>query len=231
MNNKYQIGITIHNFENEQTLLLLKTLISEQINIDFIVYHQNNFKRKILRILKRLFFRDSKEKLELLKKIKNITTYNIKDINSKAFNKVIINHEQSLIICNTGIIKQKLIKNNPNTILINVHESKLPEYRGVSNVSWALWDKKDIYVTIHRINNGIDEGDILYQELLIKYDENIKQSLSQLHFLTKLALCKAIKKFQNGEISFKQQIHIGDLSKRYYSMHPILQNILNKRIK
>jgi folate-dependent phosphoribosylglycinamide formyltransferase PurN len=231
MKKKYSIGLTVHNLENPDILILFKCLIDASINIDFIIYHQNYFKRNLLRFINTILGKDSDEKKIMLKKVKNIKTFNIKDINSIKCDTVLKMYEPSLVLCNTGIIKQKTIKNNPNTYLLNVHGSKLPEYRGVSNIHWALWEKKDIWVTVHRINNGIDEGDILYQELLIKNDENLPEKLSNLNFLVKSAIPKAILNFLNNDNTFVEQEYIGDLTKRWYSMHPIILNIINKRLE
>lgn len=230
MKKEYSIGLTVHNFESQDTILLLKYLTEADIKIDFIIYHQNYFKRILILIANTILKRNSIEKTGLLNKIKPVKTFNIKDINSDKCTEVFKMFKPSLVLCNTGIIKQKTIKNNPDTYLLNTHGSKLPEHRGVSNLHWALWDKKDIWVTIHRINNGIDEGDILYQELLIKNNENIKDKLPNLDHLIKRAVPKAIIKFLNGEQVFTKQDYVGDLTKRYYSMHPIILDILNKRI-
>lgn len=231
MREKYSIGLTVHNLENTDTLLLFKSLVDASIKIDFIIYHQNYLKRRLLRLVNTILRKDSDEKKILLKKVKSIKTFNITDINSTKCDTVLKIYNPSLVLCNTGIIKQKTIKNNPRTYLLNVHGSKLPEYRGVSNIHWALWEKKDIWVTVHRINNGIDEGDVLHQELLIKNDKNLLENLSNLDFLIKSAIPKAILKFLNNENTFVKQEYIGDLTKRWYSMHPIILNILNKRLE
>jgi methionyl-tRNA formyltransferase len=45
--------------------------------------------------------------------------------------------------------------------IINIHNSPLPKYRGVSPINWALKNnEKDHGVTIHEITPGIDDGPI-----------------------------------------------------------------------
>ncbi len=47
----------------------------------------------------------------------------------------------------------------------NIHPSKLPFYRGPVPTMWAIQNGEKSYgVTIHEIDDGIDTGDILYQE-------------------------------------------------------------------
>jgi len=48
---------------------------------------------------------------------------------------------------------------------INCHAGKLPFYRGRNILNWALInDEKEIGVTCHYINEGIDKGDIILQK-------------------------------------------------------------------
>ena len=51
--------------------------------------------------------------------------------------------------------------------ILNLHNSPLPKYRGVSPINWALKNKESEHgVTIHEITPGIDDGPIIAQ---IKY--------------------------------------------------------------
>ena len=51
--------------------------------------------------------------------------------------------------------------------VINLHNSPLPKYRGVSPINWALKDEQEEHgVTIHDILPGIDDGSIIGQ---VKY--------------------------------------------------------------
>jgi methionyl-tRNA formyltransferase len=51
--------------------------------------------------------------------------------------------------------------------LLNIHNSPLPRYRGVSPINWALKNEEDEHgVTIHEITPGIDDGPIVAQ---VKY--------------------------------------------------------------
>ena len=51
--------------------------------------------------------------------------------------------------------------------LLNIHNSPLPKYRGVSPINWALKNEEGEHgVTIHEITPGIDDGPIVAQ---VKY--------------------------------------------------------------
>jgi methionyl-tRNA formyltransferase len=63
------------------------------------------------------------------------------------------------------ILKSTLINLLPYGF-INCHAGKLPLYRGRNILNWALInDEKEIGVTCHYINEGVDTGDIIYQEI------------------------------------------------------------------
>jgi methionyl-tRNA formyltransferase len=62
------------------------------------------------------------------------------------------------------IIKEWFIKKC--TRILNLHNSPLPRYRGVSPINWALKNGEQHHgVTIHEITPGIDDGPI-YSQLL-----------------------------------------------------------------
>ena len=60
------------------------------------------------------------------------------------------------------IIKEWFIKKC--TRILNLHNSPLPKYRGVSPINWALKNGETLHgVTIHEITPGIDDGPIYSQ--------------------------------------------------------------------
>lgn len=72
--------------------------------------------------------------------------------------------ENSLIISinNIFIFKSQHIAKNT---IINYHNSLLPKYRGINAHIWTIWNNDSTTgITWHRIDNGIDTGDILLQK-------------------------------------------------------------------
>jgi methionyl-tRNA formyltransferase len=77
--------------------------------------------------------------------------------------------------------------------IINLHNSPLPHYRGVSPINWALKDCKTEHgVTIHEITPGIDDGPIISQ---LKY--SIYPNLEEVEDVYKRAL-------KYGELLFEE---------------------------
>ena len=62
-------------------------------------------------------------------------------------------------------ILPKSIIELPRLGCINIHPSLLPEYRGPVPTAWAIEKgEKNFGITIHKMDNGIDTGDILIQK-------------------------------------------------------------------
>lgn len=65
------------------------------------------------------------------------------------------------------IFKEKIIS-IPSKGCLNIHSSLLPAYRGLNANFWVLAnEEKTTGVTIHYINPGIDDGDILLQKKIL----------------------------------------------------------------
>lgn len=68
------------------------------------------------------------------------------------------------------IIKEWFIKRCKK--IINMHNSPLPKYRGVSPINWALKNNESHHgVTIHEITTGIDDGPIISQVIFPIWSE------------------------------------------------------------
>lgn len=72
-----------------------------------------------------------------------------------------------------GKILPKTLLDIPKKLCINVHGSVLPKYRGASPIQSALLEgEKETGVTIMKMSEGMDEGDmILIKKIAIDDDE------------------------------------------------------------
>ena len=63
------------------------------------------------------------------------------------------------------IISSDLIQNHK---IINVHYSLLPSYRGLHSTAWAIMNgEENLGLTIHMMNQFIDDGPILHQKAMV----------------------------------------------------------------
>ena len=70
-----------------------------------------------------------------------------------------------MITCAFGQILSKEILDIPKFGVINIHASILPKYRGASPIHFAILNgEKTTGITIMKTNEGVDTGDIIYQE-------------------------------------------------------------------
>jgi methionyl-tRNA formyltransferase len=111
------------------------------------------------------------------------------------------------------IIKQKILD---NFLCLGLHPSKLPSYKGGSPLQHQIIDgQTKSAVTIFKLNNTIDGGDIFDQKKL-----NLKNSISgifeQMTQIGYHVTSKLIRKYMNKELLFKKQRKIGKIFKRRY---------------
>jgi methionyl-tRNA formyltransferase len=82
---------------------------------------------------------------------------------------------------------------------INVHYSPLPQYRGRANVNWALInDEPCAAITIHKISPDLDEGNILFQQLIpIRGDDTVADLYDRLNDVQQQHLGETVVKALN----------------------------------
>jgi len=70
-----------------------------------------------------------------------------------------------VLVSGTRIISKKVLE-SCKAEFINMHAGITPAYRGVHGGYWAVANKDDenFGVTVHRVDKGIDTGEILYQQ-------------------------------------------------------------------
>lgn len=90
----------------------------------------------------------------------------------------------------------------PRLKTINCHAGKLPFYRGRNILNWALInDEKEFGITVHYINEGIDTGDIILQDIYPITDEDDYGTLLRCAYSGCAdALCKSIRKIYEGSV-------------------------------
>ena len=70
-----------------------------------------------------------------------------------------------LVVASFGLIIPKWFLDSPAIGAINVHPSLLPRYRGPSPLQWVIWKgEKETGITIIKMSEQMDAGDILFQE-------------------------------------------------------------------
>lgn len=101
---------------------------------------------------------------------------------------------------NFYIFKSKCIENN---IIINYHNALISKHRGVNAHIWAIWDDDEYSgIVWHRVDNGIDTGEILIQ----KYIKIDNMSAKELLLAQHRAAIESFKELIDMEFEVKQLI-------------------------
>jgi len=90
-----------------------------------------------------------------------------------------------------------------------VHASLLPKYRGNAPLVWAMLNGEErTGVSLFRLDNGIDTGDIVAQKVFsIEPSETIKDVLAKAEIATAELLLTHAREILEGKASFRKQDH------------------------
>lgn len=112
-----------------------------------------------------------------------------------------------IVIVAYGKILPKEILDIPKYGAINVHASLLPKYRGAAPVQWALFNgDKFTGVTVLKVIEALDAGDIILQESIPIYDADNTSTLTEKLFkLGAKMLDKAVSQIKSEKANYVKQ--------------------------
>ena len=122
-----------------------------------------------------------------------------------------------LIFANGNILPQEVL-DIPKYGVLNIHPSLLPKYRGPSPIISAILDnQKKTGVTIMKINEKMDSGDIIFQkEILVEKWKKNKEMEKFFAELGAIYFFENIKNFLEGKIEpQKQDENLATYCKKY----------------
>ncbi len=96
----------------------------------------------------------------------NVPYYNVQKLHSDEF--LDFSRQQDIIfsVAASRKFKKKLL-DAPKYGCYNIHSGPLPKYRGMMPVFWQIHDgNKKIGITIHKMDEELDNGDIVMQEFI-----------------------------------------------------------------
>jgi methionyl-tRNA formyltransferase len=146
------------------------------------------------------------KEFSLDKGIKILQPLNIRDITF--LNELSNLRPDIIVVVAYGKILPKDILKLPPHGCINVHASLLPKYRGATPIQWAIINgEKKTGITIMLMDEGLDTGDILFQEETeISDDDNAETLSKKLSELGASLLIETIKKIKDGSIKPVPQV-------------------------
>lgn len=101
------------------------------------------------------------------------------------------------------IFKEDIIS-IPTFGCINIHNGRLPNYRGMLPNFWQMYHgEKSIGITIHEINTGIDEGRIILQkDADIIKDESLESLIKRTKRVGAQFMIEAIDRIKSGNVTY-----------------------------
>ena len=95
-----------------------------------------------------------------------------------------------------GILKKDIFFDIPKLGIINLHSGVTPDYRGVDNVYWCMYNNEfnKIGFTIHYVERGIDTGNVISQKY-VEFDYCVDDEVSMFN-----------KVIENGILEFKSLV-------------------------
>ncbi len=112
-----------------------------------------------------------------------------------------------IVVAAFGQILSKEVLEIPEYGCINIHASLLPEYRGAAPIQQSILDgKKETGVTIMRMDEGLDTGDILLQRSIPIADDETGGSLfDKLSDLGASLVVEALPLIRDGKLTALKQ--------------------------
>lgn len=181
----------------ESSYIFLETLLEKQIKIE-----------KVFTIFDNKYNSDYRDLRPLCQKY-NVEVVGIKNINDEENIKIIkeINPDFIFVIGISQLIKKEII-NIPKFGCIGLHPSLLPKNRGRAVLPWTILnEEKETGLTLFKIDEGTDSGDILVQEKIKISEREDSNTLYQKILLAiKKVIEENIENILTQEITYKKQL-------------------------
>jgi hypothetical protein len=126
-----------------------------------------------------------------------------------------------------GIFREPLVS-LPGLVIVNAHAGRLPAFRNMNVVEWALYTGAPVVGTVHRIDAGIDTGAILLERPLdVGGARSVEEARAIAFDQVARLVGPAVVAHAQGTLEERAQPVEGT---RWYVMHPRLRAQLDRRL-
>ncbi len=178
----------------------LDFLLKKNLNISCVVTSPDRRSGRGLKI--------SKPEVKKYSELNNIRLLQPDNLSSPSFINQVKDINPILIVVVAFRKLPSILYEIPKYGTINLHASLLPDYRGAAPINWCLINnEKHTGVSVIKINEKIDCGDIIMQEkVLIDEDEDFETLNNKLSVIGSKILNKTIHLIINNKIQGEQQV-------------------------
>lgn len=135
--------------------------------------------------------------------------------------------ETVFLLYGGGILTKELLEIK-NAEFINAHMGKMPTYRGMNVIEWAVLEENKPMVSVMTMNEQIDGGDVIYEKEIQLGSEKTIAALRKTGFIyCYKAMAEGVYKYSKGEI---KRIPQPKGAKYYYRMHSQIRKMLSQKL-
>lgn len=114
--------------------------------------------------------------------------------------------------------------------IINAHMGLLPDMRGMNVLEWSIFYEKQIGVTVHLIDRGIDTGDILaFKRITIEKGDSISDLRDKSGIVNFELFSEVLADFEKDTVSRKKQLP--GMGRQYFVMHLRLLSYVEGKLR
>lgn len=114
--------------------------------------------------------------------------------------------------------------------ILNAHMGLLPDMRGMNVLEWSIFYGKQIGVTLHLIDRGIDTGDILaFRRITIEKGDSISDLRDKSGIVNFELFAKALADFKTDTVNRKKQLP--EMGRQYFIMHFRLRSYVERKLR
>jgi folate-dependent phosphoribosylglycinamide formyltransferase PurN len=158
-----------------------------------------------------------------------VPTHHVESVNSQECIDLLATERPDVVVVNgTRIISAKVLA-ACDAVFLNTHCGITPAYRGVHGGYWALFqnDAANAGTTVHLVNQGIDTGDIVYQQRIdIDAQDNFLTYPVKQYIVGIPLMRRALDDVRNNRLRTTSR---GDLPSALW-LHPTLWQYLGARL-
>jgi methionyl-tRNA formyltransferase len=116
--------------------------------------------------------------------------------------------------------------------VLNAHPGRLPEYRGVDVIAWALYQGSEPGVTVHVVDGGVDTGGIVRQRALsIRSGDTLRALRERAEQIGADLMAEALIEIRDAGRIATTSPPPGAASRQYYRMRSRLLREVERRLR
>jgi methionyl-tRNA formyltransferase len=191
----------------KSTFALMKQMWEFYGPLDFLRVGTRYAVEKGMGLLQSRFKQGGKSGLKQLCKGYGVEAFHEDNVNGDAFLERAGELAPDLIVSVAAsvIFKERLLT-LPGKGCVNIHNGRLPKYRGMMPVFWQLYHgESEIGITVHEMNVNIDDGRILLQDgVPVHSGETLDALMRRMKKVAARMIIKMVDQMKSGAVEYRE---------------------------